>query len=50
MVRAVQRFGQGRHPAQLALGDCFASHHRDQLLLFKGDDFARADIGSALAD
>jgi ribonuclease VapC len=50
---AFQRFGKGRHPARLNLGDCFAyalAHHLDEPLLFKGDDFARSDIRSALAE
>jgi len=50
---AFQRFGKGRHPARLNLGDCFAyalARHVDEPLLFKGDDFARSDIRSALAD
>jgi ribonuclease VapC len=50
---AFQRLGKGRHPARLNLGDCFAyalARHLDEPLLFKGDDFARSDIRSALAD
>jgi len=50
---AFQRFGKGRHPARLNLGDCFAyalARHLDEPLLFKGDDFVRSDIRSALAD
>jgi len=39
--------GQGRHRAQLNLGDCFAfaaaKNHR-AALLFKGDDFDKTDI------
>jgi len=48
VVEGIPAFPPRPHPAQLALGDCFASHHLDELLLFKGD--ARADIGSALAN
>jgi ribonuclease VapC len=46
-IDALLRFGRGRHPARLNLGDCFAyalSKGRDVPLLFKGDDFARTDI------
>ncbi|HVL71147.1 MAG TPA: type II toxin-antitoxin system VapC family toxin [Beijerinckiaceae bacterium] len=41
------RFGRGRHPAALNLGDCFAYGLARTLgapLLFTGDDFARTDI------
>jgi ribonuclease VapC len=45
-------FGKGRHPAALNLGDCFAyalSKASGEPLLYKGNDFARTDIVSALA-
>ena len=45
------RFGKGRHPARLNLGDCFAYALAKQLdapLLYKGDDFSQTDIRSAL--
>ena len=45
---AFERFGKGRHPASLNMGDCFAyacAATRAQPLLFKGDDFSRTDIG-----
>lgn len=45
------RFGKGRHPAGLNYGDCFAYALAMQLgapLLFKGEDFARTDVASAL--
>jgi ribonuclease VapC len=48
---ALQRFGRGRHPARLNLGDSFAyalARHLREPLLFKGDDFARTDITPAL--
>lgn len=48
---AYQRFGKGRHPAQLNLGDCFAyalSKARNEPLLFKGDDFTKTDVEAAL--
>lgn len=50
-VAAWRRFGKGRHPANLNLGDCF-SYALAKLtaapLLFKGADFAQTDIASAL--
>lgn len=45
--RAYQRFGKGRHPAALNLGDCCAfaaSRVLDLPLLQKGDDFRRTDL------
>ena len=48
---AFLRYGKGRHPARLNLGDCFAyalAKERGEPLLFKGDDFARTDIEPAL--
>jgi ribonuclease VapC len=45
-------YGKGLHPARLNLGDCFAYALAKQLdapLLYKGDDFAKTDIRSALA-
>lgn len=48
---AWQRFGKGRHPAALNLGDCFAyalARSLDSPLLFKGGDFSQTDIRSAL--
>jgi ribonuclease VapC len=49
---AFVRFGRGRHPAQLNFGDCISyalAQTRALPLLFKGDDFAKTDIVSALA-
>lgn len=49
---AFARFGRGRHPAGLNYGDCFAYALAKSLnapLLYKGSDFARTDIASALA-
>jgi ribonuclease VapC len=46
-VAAFDRFGKGRHPAGLNMGDCFAYACAQDLgvpLLFKGDDFPRTDI------
>ena len=48
---AWRNFGKGRHPAQLNLGDCFAyalAKSRGLPLLYKGDDFAKTDVRSAL--
>lgn len=47
---AFRRFGKGRHPAGLNLGDVFAyalARATGEPLLFKGDDFSRTDIASA---
>jgi ribonuclease VapC len=49
-LEAMDRFGKGRHPARLNMGDCFAyacARSRDLPLLFKGDDFSKTDIASA---
>ena len=47
---AYRRFGKGRHPAGLNLGDVFSyalARTRGLPLLFKGDDFSRTDIEPA---
>jgi ribonuclease VapC len=47
---AYARFGKGRHPTRLNLGDCFAyacAKANRARLLFKGDDFAKTDIEPA---
>ncbi len=50
--QAYRDYGKGtRHPAQLNFGDCFAyalARTAGEPLLFKGDDFSRTDIHSAL--
>lgn len=49
--RAYGRYGKGRHPAGLNLGDCFAyalAKERDAPLLFKGGDFAQTDLRPAI--
>lgn len=50
---AHRSFGRGSgHPARLNFGDCFAyalAKERGEPLLFKGNDFARTDIVSALS-
>jgi ribonuclease VapC len=46
-LAAFERYGRGRHPAQLNMGDCFAYACARALgvkLLYKGDDFAQTDI------
>lgn len=46
-LAAFDRYGKGRHPAKLNMGDCFAyacARHFGQPLLYKGDDFALTDI------
>lgn len=50
-VLAFEKFGRGRHPAQLNLNDCFAYACAKELhtpLLFKGNDFLWTDIENAL--
>ena len=50
--RAFLRYGKGRHPAALNLGDCASyalAQSRGVPLLFKGEDFARTDIVAAIA-
>jgi len=49
-LEAFDRFGKGRHPARLNMGDCFAyacARHYRQPLLYKGNDFALTDIETA---
>jgi ribonuclease VapC len=44
---AYSRFGKGRHPAALNLGDCCSyalAHFSGEALLFKGEDFSQTDI------
>jgi ribonuclease VapC len=44
---AFARYGEGRHPARLNMGDCFSyacAKVRGMPLLYKGDDFARTDL------
>ena len=49
---AYRDFGRGSgHPARLNFGDCFAyalAKAMNEPLLFKGDDFTRTDITSAV--
>jgi ribonuclease VapC len=49
--QAFHDFGKGRHPAGLNFGDCFAyalAKISGEPLLFKGEDFKKTDIVSAL--
>lgn len=49
--QAFHDFGKGRHPAGLNFGDCFAyalAKHSGEPLLFKGSDFSKTDVISAL--
>ncbi len=46
-VVAFARYGKGRHPAQLNMGDCFAyacTKTNNARLLYKGDDFSKTDL------
>jgi ribonuclease VapC len=46
-LSAFERYGRGRHPAALNMGDCFAyacARERDLPILFKGEDFPLTDI------
>lgn len=45
--RAFEKFGKGRHPAGLNMGDCFSyavAAVAKAPLLFKGDDFGKTDL------
>ena len=49
--RAYRRYGKGHHAAGLNFGDVFAyalARTSGEPLLFKGDDFARTDIGRVI--
>jgi len=49
---AFVRFGEGRHPAGLNMGDCASyalARANDLPLLFKGNDFSQTDVRPALA-
>ncbi len=48
-----RRYGKGRHPAALNLGDCFSyglARALNAPLLFKGTDFGATDIAAAHQD
>ena len=47
---AFARYGKGRHPAALNMGDCFSyacARTRGMPLLYKGEDFAKTDLAPA---
>jgi ribonuclease VapC len=49
--QAYSDYGKGRHPAGLNFGDCFSyalAKVSGEALLFKGGDFSKTDIVSAL--
>jgi ribonuclease VapC len=49
--RSFLRYGKGRYPAGLNLGDCASyalARARGLPLLFKGDDFPRTDLTAAV--
>jgi ribonuclease VapC len=49
-LAAFEKFGKGRHPAQLNFGDCMAyaaAKTTGEELLFKGSDFIQTDIAIA---
>lgn len=51
-LTAFDRFGKGRHPASLNMGDCFGyacATLRNAQILFKGNDFNQTDLPSALS-
>ena len=50
-VQVYARFGKGNHEARLNFGDCFAyalAKETGEPLLFKGEDFSRTDVVSAV--
>ena len=50
-IYAFRRFGKGRRPAALNLGDCCSyglAKALNEPLLFKGDDFTQTDISAVL--
>ncbi len=51
-IGAFRRFGKGRHPAALNIGDCFSyalAMAMDHSLLYKGNDFSQTDVRQAVA-
>jgi ribonuclease VapC len=50
-IEAFRRYGKGRHPAGLNIGDCFSyalAMATEHPLLFKGSDFAKTDVRVAI--
>ena len=46
-IKAFDHFGEGRHPAQSNMGDCFSyacARAQDAPLLFKGEDFSKTYV------
>lgn len=46
-IETFRRYGKGRHPVSLNIGDCFSyalAKATGEPLLFKGNDFSRTDI------
>jgi ribonuclease VapC len=46
-VECFERYGKGRHPAQLNFGDCLSyacAKANSATLLFKGDDLGKTDV------
>jgi ribonuclease VapC len=46
-INAFEKYGKGRHPAKLNMGDCFSyacARVMKAKLLFKGNDFGQTDI------
>lgn len=46
-ILAMERFGKGRHPAALNMGDCFAyavAKAAKAPILFVGEDFSKTDL------
>ena len=49
-VACFERYGKGRHPAQLNFGDCLSyacAKAAGARLLFKGEDFAKTDVNES---
>lgn len=49
-IDAFDRYGKGRHPAALNMGDCYTyacASSRGVPVLFKGNDFTRTDLDIA---
>jgi ribonuclease VapC len=50
-ILAFERYGKGRHKAQLNMGDCLAyavARSHDAAILYVGDDFSHTDLPDAL--
>jgi len=48
-VECFERYGKGRHPAQLNFGDCLSYASAKAVgapLLFKGEDFVKTDVNA----